>query len=161
MSEQLNSAHPYLVLHHEEFTWPRLSPATPVSSYLTVSPIALAISNLKSSGQEYSLLHLSSPSVRGVPGSYPARCPMVFGLSSSLTRSDCPACSIARPEQYSKECSTFGNQDRRNLAQIRGRIWRSGCIRCDHFSSICRSSRASTSFAVRHFSISRAKAAVS
>jgi hypothetical protein len=39
-------------LHHEEFTWPRLSPAAPVSSYLTVSPIAsedfkFEISNLK------------------------------------------------------------------------------------------------------------------
>lgn len=33
------SAFPYLVLHHKEFTWPRLSPTTPVSSYLTVSPI--------------------------------------------------------------------------------------------------------------------------
>jgi len=32
-------AFPYLVLHHEEFTWPRLSPNAPVSSYLTVSPI--------------------------------------------------------------------------------------------------------------------------
>jgi hypothetical protein len=31
---------PYLALHREEFTWPRLLPATPVSSYLTVSPIA-------------------------------------------------------------------------------------------------------------------------
>ena len=33
---------PYLALHREEFTWPRLSPATPVSSYLTVSPITLS-----------------------------------------------------------------------------------------------------------------------
>jgi hypothetical protein len=31
---------PYLILHREEFTWPRLSPTAPVSSYLTVSPIA-------------------------------------------------------------------------------------------------------------------------
>jgi len=30
---------PYLVLHHEEFTWPHMLPRTPVSSYLTVSPI--------------------------------------------------------------------------------------------------------------------------
>jgi len=30
---------PYLILHHEEFTWPRLLPDTPVSSYLTISPI--------------------------------------------------------------------------------------------------------------------------
>jgi hypothetical protein len=32
-------AFPYLVLHHEEFTRPHLSPDTPVSSYLTISPI--------------------------------------------------------------------------------------------------------------------------
>lgn len=30
---------PYLILHREEFTWPRLLPDAPVSSYLTVSPI--------------------------------------------------------------------------------------------------------------------------
>lgn len=28
----------YLVLHHGEFTWPRMLPFPPVSSYLTVSP---------------------------------------------------------------------------------------------------------------------------
>jgi hypothetical protein len=40
LSGQLKKAFPYLVLHHEEFTWPRLLPDAPVSSYLTVSPIA-------------------------------------------------------------------------------------------------------------------------
>jgi len=30
----------------------------------------------------YSLLHLSSSVFRRMPGSYPARCPLVFGLSS-------------------------------------------------------------------------------
>jgi hypothetical protein len=44
MSGQLSTAFPYLVLHHEEFTWPRLSPTAPVSSYLTVSPITFGIS---------------------------------------------------------------------------------------------------------------------
>ena len=34
-------------------------------------------------GLEYSLLHLSFPRQIGRPGSYPARCPTVFGLSSS------------------------------------------------------------------------------
>ncbi len=43
---------PYLVLHHEEFAWPRLSPDAPVSSYLTVSPITFRL--------VCSLLHLSS-----------------------------------------------------------------------------------------------------
>lgn len=31
---------PYLILHREEFTWPLVLPQAPVSSYLTVSPIA-------------------------------------------------------------------------------------------------------------------------
>jgi len=30
---------PYLALHREEFTWPPMLPPTPVSFYLTVSPI--------------------------------------------------------------------------------------------------------------------------
>ena len=30
---------PYLVLHCEEFAWPRMSPHAPVRSYRTVSPI--------------------------------------------------------------------------------------------------------------------------
>ena len=34
------------------------------------------------SGLEYSLLHLSFSRQFGRPGSYPARCPTVFGLSS-------------------------------------------------------------------------------
>jgi len=30
---------PYLVLHREEFAWPRMSPHAPVRSYRTISPI--------------------------------------------------------------------------------------------------------------------------
>ena len=30
---------PYLVLHCEEFAWPRMSPHAPVRSYRTISPI--------------------------------------------------------------------------------------------------------------------------
>ena len=30
---------PYLVLHREEFAWPRMSPRAPVRSYRTISPI--------------------------------------------------------------------------------------------------------------------------
>ena len=30
---------PYLALHREEFAWPNMLPRSPVSSYLTVSPI--------------------------------------------------------------------------------------------------------------------------
>jgi hypothetical protein len=43
------------------------------------------------------------------PGSYPARCPLVFGLSSykNLT-SDCPTCfPFARLQYLSKKCSTI------------------------------------------------------
>ena len=32
---------PYLVLHREEFAWPRVSPRAPVRSYRTISPITL------------------------------------------------------------------------------------------------------------------------
>jgi len=52
---------PYLILHHEEFAWPRLLPNAPVSSYLTISPI------IPKSGLVCFLLHLSSPTDRG-PG---------------------------------------------------------------------------------------------
>jgi hypothetical protein len=51
---------PYLALHREEFTWPRVLPPAPVSFYLTVSPIT-------SKRLVYSLLHLSSPAINGRP----------------------------------------------------------------------------------------------
>jgi len=56
-----------LALHREEFTWPPLLPAAPVSSYLTVSPFAFL-------GPVYSLLHLSSAvfaAARMLSGSLP------------------------------------------------------------------------------------------
>ena len=37
---------PYLILHHEEFAWPHLSPDAPVSSYLTISPITAEAAGL-------------------------------------------------------------------------------------------------------------------
>ena len=39
---------PYLILHHEEFAWPHLLPDTPVSSYLTISPITAEAAGLLS-----------------------------------------------------------------------------------------------------------------
>jgi hypothetical protein len=45
---------PYLVLHCEEFAWPRMSPHAPVRSYRTISPITRL-------GLVCFLLHLSSP----------------------------------------------------------------------------------------------------
>ncbi len=119
---------PYLALHREEFTWPQLLPATPVSSYLTVSPITTSarqtfeISNLKFQiWLVYSLLHLSSRIellrpysdlfsrrryfVRFVPGRYPARCPMVFGLSSfDFSKAITRRASLSWQNEYSKKC---------------------------------------------------------
>ena len=86
-------AFPYLVLHHEEFTRPRVLPLAPVSSYLTVSPITRT-----SSGWSAFCCTCRHPPKR-VPGCYPARCPMVFGLSSTPKSGDRPACSIARLER--------------------------------------------------------------
>src|SRR5690606_36846746 len=67
----------YLVLHHEEFTRPRVLPPAPVSSYLTVSPITLSIKT----GLVCFLLHLSSPAETGartLSGSLP------FGVRTFL-----------------------------------------------------------------------------
>jgi len=69
---------PYLALHREEFTWPP-NVTTDAGELLphrfTHHPRSL------DRGLVCSLLHLSSPIIK-VPGRYPARCPMVFGLSS-------------------------------------------------------------------------------
>ena len=90
-SGQLKFACPYLVLHHEEFTQPRLLPAAPVRSYRTISPIT----NSKSNWLVCFLLHLSSFSLKKTPGRYPARRPSVFGLSSFIfTKSDCSTYSF-------------------------------------------------------------------
>jgi hypothetical protein len=54
-------------------------PSAPVSSYLTVSPITSEEAGL------FSVALVVTRSSR-VPGRYPARCPMVFGLSSCPER---------------------------------------------------------------------------
>ena len=67
----------YLVLHHEEFTRPWMLPPTPVSSYLTLSPITRPYR----ARLVYSLLHLSSPAKAGarmLSGSLP------FGVRTFL-----------------------------------------------------------------------------
>jgi len=84
----------YLVLHHEEFTWPRLLPNTPVSSYLTVSPITATCDardfHFKSEIGNYtlsrvrlvfSLLHLSSP---GFPGARTLSGSLPYGVRTFL-----------------------------------------------------------------------------
>jgi len=52
-------ASPYLVLHLEEFAWPRMLPPAPVGSYPTISPITFRLVCF--------LLHLSSPGNAGLP----------------------------------------------------------------------------------------------
>jgi len=66
----------YLALHREEFTWPAMLPRPPVSSYLTVSPITPCGAGI------FSVALVVIRSKERTPGSYPARCPAVFGLSS-------------------------------------------------------------------------------
>ena len=41
---------PYLVLHREEFAWPRMSPYAPVRSYRTISPITSPIAKIAEAG---------------------------------------------------------------------------------------------------------------
>lgn len=60
-----------------------LLPDTPVSSYLTLSPITCKQAGL------LSVALVVTPLARG-PGRYPARRPMVFGLSSCVSASDHP-----------------------------------------------------------------------
>ena len=83
LSAGRRSALPYLILHHEEFAWPRMLPPAPVSSYLTVSPIT-------STSRGWSVFcctcRHAGPKARA-PGRYPARCPLVFGLSSAAQSS--------------------------------------------------------------------------
>ena len=92
-------AFPYLILHHEEFTWPphvatgagELLPHRFTHHHSKRNPIT----NPKLEWLVCSLLHLSSFELNRTPGNYPARCPMVFGLSSfAQGKSDCPACSF-------------------------------------------------------------------
>ena len=72
---------PYLALHREEFAWPS-SVTTDAGELLphrfTRDP----------EGPVFSLLHLSSSRMNGTPGRYPARCPVVFGLSSASVFSE-------------------------------------------------------------------------
>ncbi len=67
---------PYLVLHLEEFAWPRMSPHAPVSSYPTISPITFRL--------DCFLLHLSSPAEAGAR---PLAGSMLYGVRTFLSRS--------------------------------------------------------------------------
>jgi hypothetical protein len=84
LSAGRRSTLPYLILHHEEFAWPRMSPPTPVSSYLTISPIT----RTRYIGRAglFSVALVVARACGPAPGSYPARYPTVFGLSSIAVR---------------------------------------------------------------------------
>ena len=95
-------AFPYLILHHEEFAWPRLLPNAPVSSYLTVSPITAKAAGL------FSVALVVARTNARAPGCYPARCPTVFGLSSfAKAKAIARSASLHGVGQYNKERLTF------------------------------------------------------
>jgi len=76
ISGQLKKTFPYLVLHREEFTQPRLLPNALTRSYRVVSPITLPGWSVLCCTCRRSNLSIQTP------GRYPARRPLVFGLSS-------------------------------------------------------------------------------
>jgi len=88
---------PYLALHRKEFTWPRLLPNTPVSSYLTISPITLSGWYILCCTCRRTL----NAHARTLSGSLP------YGVRTFLFRvskSDHPTRFIARFEKYNKIC---------------------------------------------------------
>jgi len=85
---------PYLVLHREEFAWPRMSPHAPVRSYRTISPITRCRAGL------FSVALVVAPRPFRT-----ARRPAVSGLAAlwcsdfplpAFAGSDRPTCSVAR-----------------------------------------------------------------
>jgi len=69
-----------LVLHREEFAWPRMSPHAPVRSYRTISPITRK-------GLVCFLLHLSSPgSHLRVPDAPPLAGSLPYSVRTFLSR---------------------------------------------------------------------------
>src|SRR6185369_17919754 len=58
---------PYLVLHREEFAWPRMSPHAPVRSYRTISPITRCRAGLFSVALVVAQRFESDPSDRQAP----------------------------------------------------------------------------------------------
>jgi len=104
---------PYLVLHREEFAWPRMSPHAPVRSYRTISPITSW--DQRSHRLVCFLLHLSSPPVSNLtiwppPGAPPLAGSLPYGVRTFLSRLS-PA-ATARPvlmqggQIIANECST-------------------------------------------------------
>ncbi len=71
---------PYLVLHREEFTQPRLLPNALTRSYRVISPITF------SGWFVFCCTCRHSIRENQMPGRYPARCPSVFGLSSLFSK---------------------------------------------------------------------------
>ena len=103
---------PYLVLHREEFAWPRMSPHAPVRSYRTVSPITSLINDRRGwfvfcctcRRPACQISRFKPPDAPPLAGSLPC------GVRTFLSRLS-PA-ATARPvllqgeADYSKGCST-------------------------------------------------------
>ena len=70
---------PYLVLHREEFAWPRMSPYAPVRSYRTLSPITRCRAGLLS----VALVVALQPKLSGAP---PLAGSLPYGVRTFLSR---------------------------------------------------------------------------
>ena len=90
---------PYLVLHREEFAWPRMSPHAPVRSYRTISPITRKRAGLFSVALVVAR-QSKPPDAPPLAGSLP------YSVRTFLSRLDAgsnrPTCSLARLADYSK-----------------------------------------------------------
>ena len=99
---------PYLVLHREEFAWPRMSPHAPVRSYRTVSPITARVRRRER--LVCFLLHLSSSGSQKPSDAPPLAGSLPYSVRTFLSRLS-PA-ATARPVLLqgggiiANECST-------------------------------------------------------
>ena len=107
---------PYLVLHREEYAWPRMSPHAPVRSYRTVSPITRCRAGL------FSVALVVAPQTRKS-----VRRPAVSGLAAlwcsdfplpADAGSNRPTCSHARRLDYSKPVLNTYSQPKLRLTEV-------------------------------------------
>ena len=103
---------PYLVLHREEFAWPRMSPRAPVRSYRTISPITsrpddrrgwfvFCCTCRRPACQISRFNNVRRPAVSGLAALWCSDFPL-----PAFAGSDRPTCSHARLADYSNKCST-------------------------------------------------------
>jgi len=107
----------YLVLHHEEFTWPRMFPCTPVSSYLTVSPLTFEKAGLFSVALVVIAIFWRFPGVTRLVALWCSDFPLSYD-------SDRPVRPTAKLEDYSKNCSVL-----KRCKQGFSSLWPSNCER--------------------------------